>query len=132
MLVEKLTDNEIQMITDYRNHYAYSDSASSISNNFAETSFILREWDSQKSHFLYKLLGEKFMVSKHLSYKKSYEELQDEIANFTERKYGRTERSGEQFMHDYMDLVYSFNSKTSPLTECTIFSKFSKLTYHLS
>lgn len=106
MLIENLSAQELQMITNYRHNYAYSSDAHTMNGTFMDTPFILREWDHQKSQFLYKLLGEKLMVSKHLNYEKSYEELQEEISSFTSRRFGRVGRSGELFCREYFELVY--------------------------
>ena len=106
MLVEKLSTNDIRLIDDYRKNYAFNSDSCDTSSSFEPISYILREWDKRKFEYLYKLLGEQFTISKYLNYSKSYEELQEEIANFTSRRYGRAERSGEIFTQAYMDMLY--------------------------
>ena len=106
MLVEKLSANDIRLIDDYRKNYAFSSEANNTCGAFEDSRSILREWDLRKFEHLYKLFGEQFTISKHLNYSKSYEQLQDEIADFTQKRYGRVARSGEVFASAYYKLLY--------------------------
>lgn len=106
MLIEKLSANDIRLIDDYRKNYSFSSEANETCGRFADTPYVLREWDFQKSQYLYKMFGEQFMISKQFNYTKSYEELQDEISGFTQRRYGRVGRSGELFMKEYSNFIY--------------------------
>ena len=106
MLVEKLSANDIRLIDDYRKNYAFSSEANETCGTFMDTPYILREWDHQKSQYLFKMFGEQFTISRRFNYTKSYEQLQDEIADFINRRYGRVGRSGELFTKKYMDFIY--------------------------
>ena len=106
MMIEKLSANDIRLIDDYRKNYCFSSEANETCGTVMDTPYILREWDSRKSEYLFKLFGEQLTISKEFHYTKSYEELQDEIANFTQRRYGRVGRSGEQFTRAYSDFIY--------------------------
>ena len=145
MLVDKLSVNDIRLIDDYRKNYAFSNEANSTCGNFMDTLYILREWDLQKSQFLYKLFGEQLTISKHFTYMKSYEQLQEEIANFTDRRYGRAERSGAEFSRAYFEMLYpsyyqthyefSEAAKTGMCRlmsdDCLIYNKYDEETFEI-
>lgn len=84
MLVEKIPEKELQLIDWYRNEYI---------NNEVYTyrkkaiDYILREWDKQKSIFLYELLGKKFIVKKQINFQRTNEELYDSFQEY-DSKYG--------------------------------------------
>ena len=99
MLIEKISDKEVDMINTWRKRYAYSYNAHIASNNFIPVIDLLREWESKKSEYLATLFGDNLIMTKTIKYEKSFEELQDELIEMTSYNvgYGRAGRNGNQF-----------------------------------
>lgn len=104
MILEKLTERDLDMLDGYREAYIYNEYHNPIHNNKREMSYILREWESSKQ-MLFKMFGGELILQKPLEYTKSFEELQDEIENLIYLSFGRKERSGGEFIRQYSDYV---------------------------
>ena len=78
MMIEKVLDIEKTQMYDYITDYAFDGYGSH--SNRVSIDTILKPWETAKSEYLYKLLGEKFIVSKEISYEKGVDELTDEIS----------------------------------------------------
>lgn len=73
-MFEKFSDYEKKMMEDYIDAYAFEDSSRGVS-----LKTILKPWEDGKSAYLYKLLGEQFIISKHIVANKSMQEIEDTI-----------------------------------------------------
>ena len=75
-LVKKLSVKELKMVEGYIDAYATRESSRSVDGEY-----ILRIWDEAKSEYLYKMLGEQFIISRNVEFKKGYEEMFKELDN---------------------------------------------------
>lgn len=73
MLRELISQEEYCLMTAYISEYADVDNC--------DIHYLLREWDNKKSEYLYKLLGEKFIVSKNINFSMDIEEIEQSIEN---------------------------------------------------
>ena len=82
MLLEKITDEELEMITTYRENYAFHTSATYYGHySFADSREVLREWASAKQE-LFKLFGENLILKKDFTYERSNDQLMDEFTKY--------------------------------------------------
>ena len=97
------------MMDTWRRWHAWSQEANSCTSTYAPMASILHEWDLRKSEYLAKLFGGKLKMTKHLHYKKSYEELQEEISDMMQEysHYGRAERNGYEFIRAWNNYMYN-------------------------
>lgn len=109
MLVELLSPEELAMMDTWRRWHAWSQDANSRTNTYTPMTSILHEWDLCKSEYLAKLFGGKLKMTKHLHYKKSYEELQEEISDMMQEysHYGRAGRNGYEFNKAWNQYVFN-------------------------
>lgn len=119
-----LSENELTMMDNWRNWYAYSNEASASNNVFVSTHTILHEWNKAKNDHLAKLFGNELILTKNITYLKDTDTLMDEMEAMTDlwngRSYGRKERQGFQFYSNYLDFLrsdvtkqkYSFDTQT--------------------
>ena len=73
-LVKKLSVEELKMVEGYIDAYATRESSRSVDGEY-----ILRIWDEAKSEYLYKMLGEQFIISRNVEFKKGCEEMSNEL-----------------------------------------------------
>lgn len=108
MLIEKLRPEELGMMDTWRRWHAWSNEATSRNGKYAEMVSILHEWDIRKSEYLAKLFGGELKITKHLNYKKSYEELQEELSDMMQEysHYGRAGRNGHEFTRAWNTYMY--------------------------
>lgn len=125
MLIELLSNKELDMIDTYREEYAYSDKAKTLRTNLCPSSYLLGEWEEQKSKYLYDLFGQKLVISKKIKYEKDYDELKEEIEKISSFSYGRVARNGAEFSRAWTD--YILNNRCSFTSE-----QFSGLSWLLS
>lgn len=78
MLVNFLSAEDKAMISKYRRAFAYEYGAS---GDEASTDSLLEEWGNCKSEYLYRMLGEKFIIAKEVTIQKTMEELETKIDN---------------------------------------------------
>ena len=109
MLIELLSSEELAMMDTWRRWHAWSQDSNSRTSTYAPMASILHEWDLRKSEYLAKLFDGKLKMTKHLHYKKSYEELQEEIADMMQEysRYGRAERNGYEFTRAWNKYMYN-------------------------
>ena len=79
MMIEKISKVELTQMTDYISDYAFDDCCTPNCNRVG-IDVILQPWEKAKNEYLYKLLGEKFIITKEISYVKGLEELSEEIS----------------------------------------------------
>lgn len=108
----------MSIIDTYRSAYAVSEHANSHAS-FVDSEKVLQEWNTQKNVFLFRLFDEQLIISKQISYVKSHDELLEEVADFTERRYGRVGRSGEYFYDQFWNLVLGRLDKNIRFDEAT-------------
>lgn len=88
MLVEKLPQNDIDLITTYREWFAANDD---VNGSAAATEYILRLWDTSKQNYLWEMFGEQFILQKNIEFTKDSEmmetELNDNLYNSDSRGY---------------------------------------------
>lgn len=70
-LYNKLNKNEVKMIDAYVDRYA--------APNHVELNKLLQPWEEAKGEYLYKLLGNQFMISKDMEWDKPKSKLNDEF-----------------------------------------------------
>ena len=88
-LYNKLNEKEITMMDRYISDYA--------TYTHAGMTTILKYWDKNKSDYLYKLLGNQFMISKDFEYSKGYSTLFDELSKVLNNRLSATARFIRQF-----------------------------------
>ena len=74
-----LTDNDKELINSYIGKFALSYSENPTTRRCEDMFHILRLWDHAKKDHLFKLLGNKLIAEKQISFTKSPNELQDDI-----------------------------------------------------
>jgi hypothetical protein len=109
MLFDKISADELEMISNYRHWYAYSNESNSQHGSFVSNNELLREWDARKSEYLNKLFGDALIISKKVKYTKSFDELEEEISDMTSQysRYGRVGRNGYEFQKAWGDFMYN-------------------------
>lgn len=107
MLIERISDEEIFMIDNYRQSYAYSENSSCQNGSFIPTKDILKVWEDAKSQYLYKLFGDGLTLTKHLSFTKSFDELSEEMDCMMDgvSQFGRANRNGNTFSDEFFNLT---------------------------
>ena len=109
MLIEKIVEDEMLMMDRYRRDYGWSnDSEIRNINDYAPMASILHEWDNQKSKYLSRLFGGELTLSRKINYQKSYEELQDALADMMDEycRHGRIGRNGSEFVKAWNNYMY--------------------------
>lgn len=108
MLIERISDEEISMIDNYRQSYAYSENSSCRNGSFIPTKDILKVWESAKSQYLYKLFGDGLTLTKRLSFTKSFDELSKEMDCMIDgvSQFGRANRNGNTFSEEFLKLTH--------------------------
>lgn len=111
MLIEKISEHEMEMIDSCRRCYAFSESTENTSGQFASNSYILRLWEKAKAQHLFTLFGGELTLTKHLDFQKSFDELSEELDSLVDGvlTYGRSEREGATFYSKFLDFAYSKN-----------------------
>lgn len=100
MLLEKITEDELEMFNCYREYYAVDENASLNNSVFAPAKEILLPWENAKLSFLYKLFGsDKLILKKEVSYEKSSDQLESEITRNVFR------RQGEKFYNNLYNFI---------------------------
>ena len=109
MLIEKLSSEELAMMDTWRRWHAWSQESSSRNGSYVPMAHILREWELRKGEYLINLFGDELKLTKHLHYKKSQEELQEEISEMMQEysSYGRVERNGYEFTRAWNKYMYN-------------------------
>lgn len=107
MLIEKISNEEISMIDNYRQCYAYSEDSTCQNGSFIPTKDLLKIWEDAKSQYLYKLFGDGLTLTKHLSFTKSFDELSEEMDCMTDgiSQFGRVNRNGSTFSEEFLNLT---------------------------
>lgn len=107
MLIERITDEEISMIDNYRRNYAYSENADEHLGCFVPAQELLKVWENAKSEYLYKLFGDNLTLTKHLNFTKSFDELSEELDCMMDgaTHFGRSGRSGNIFSEEFVRLL---------------------------
>ena len=96
MLIEKITQDEMDAISAYRRKYAFSHGAVR-DGHFTTNENLLREWEDRKGEYLFRLFGEQLILRKEVTYNKSQAELMSEMSDIMNSCYGRVGRSGAEF-----------------------------------
>ena len=91
-IFEKLPDKEL--LEDYIRAYAGYDNVY-IKEPAAPLDFLMRFWEDAKSNYLYKLLGNQFIVEREMSFKKPSEEIENDVNR--NLAYGRMHYFAEEF-----------------------------------
>lgn len=105
MLIEKITEQEFEIMNFYRNSYEFDpegEPTGAISQMPIKE--LLQTWEQNKS-ILYSLLGNELIISKDFEYTKSIEELQEEVANLCWTDFGRKCRNGKKFYEAYTNYI---------------------------
>lgn len=104
-MLEKITEQEIEMMDFYRNTYAFDpDGEPTGAISQMPIKELLQTWEQNKS-ILYSLLGNELIISKDFEYTKSIEELQEEVANLYWVDFGRKCRNGKRFYETYTNYI---------------------------
>ena len=82
---------------------AYKDAYASVGylNKQADYKYVLRHWDEAKGQYLFKMMGEKLIISKHIEYNKAKEDLHSEMNELCNRW------EPCQFIEEFIDKVVS-------------------------
>ena len=108
MLIERISSEELGMMDTWRRWNAWSDASTHRKGHYDPMASILHEWDIRKSEYLAKLFGDTLMMTKHINYNKSYEELQNELSDMMRPSgsCGRAGRNGYDFYRNWNGYVY--------------------------
>ena len=81
----------------------YKDAYASVGhlNKQADYKYVLRHWDEAKGEYLFKMMGEKLIISKHIEYSKAKEDLHSEMNELCNRW------EPCQFIEEFVDKVLS-------------------------
>ena len=110
MIMDALSSDDIRLIDNYRECYAYREDGSR-DGEFADTPYILREWAKCKREYLFKMFGEQLILTRHIEYEKSEDEMADEFHDLVSRNgFGRKERCGGIFYDALFDFVYQYEN----------------------
>ncbi len=120
-LIAKIPEVEMSMMDRYVSSYAASSHAS--------MNRLLRVWNEAKSEYLFKLLGEKFQISKEFEYRKPQgtliRELNNQFDNFSSYCY-RFRKWFDRFLWDHRFELGLTYYRLQPLMEvnCLIYLKY--------
>lgn len=125
MLIDKITDEELSLIDQYRNWYAYKEDSLNKNGSFCSSKTLLQVWDEAKSDYLGRLFNGELIISKHLEFQRSYDELADEMREMFETYYvgsARIARNGSEFFDNYYAFVQSTDAflPTYRLAACSL------------
>lgn len=103
-LVDKITNEEIEMLTNYRDWYAWQEDDLAGSLTLPIREILSKAWEPN-NHLLYKLLGNQLIITKDFHYEKSVDELSCEIDEMIDGHacYGRTNRQGWRFIRNFYE-----------------------------
>jgi len=76
-ILNSISEAEFSAMDSYRRYYAYSDYTDTHKEKGLR--HVLRYWESNKSRYLFKLLGEKLIYSKEIKYERPSEEVYDQF-----------------------------------------------------
>ncbi len=94
MLFNKLSDDDKEMISDYINYYAECPSG----QHQASLEYILRYWDTEKSDYLWYLMGHEFILEKKINYTKNNTLMTESITDVLKME-------GHQFEMEYLNKI---------------------------
>ena len=122
MMIEKVLEVEKNQMYNYITDYAFDGYSSCKERKSMDT--ILKPWDDAKSEYLYKLLGEQFIISKEISYEKGTEELTEEMS----QKLFGWKAPTEEFVREFRNLTsyggkYQYNYSLSGLMDSYMLTK---------
>lgn len=80
MLIEHILPEEIELIDFLRFQYGFTGKPTYAESDVAPVEQLLKEWEKNKSYYLYKLLDENFIVKRHFKYNRSNDELEYELS----------------------------------------------------
>lgn len=101
-----ITPEEYSFMDRYRQDYASNNEAYCNWDNQIPIRNILTPWEKAKSNYLFKLFGDKLILSKEFIFEKPFSELEDEMADMLYgNQFGRLERSGKRFYDDYTSAI---------------------------
>ena len=108
MLIERISSEELGMMNTWRRWNAWNEESINRRNRYAPMTSILHEWDDRKSEYLAKMFGDSLILTKHINYQKSYEELQNELSDMMRpySSYGRAGRNGYEFSRAWNEYMY--------------------------
>lgn len=107
MLFEKLSENDIDLIQTYIECYGPNHNSEVYFYHEKPLSHILRIWDETKSEYLYNLLGQQFILEKHITYKIPIERVRGDLANNIAR--GEMATFNKKFK-EYINMNFDFSS----------------------
>ena len=107
MLVEKLTKNDISIIDNFRSVYGANRDSCPI-YPLKPIEDILTIWDENKGKYLYKLMGENFILEKEISYKRPVDTIRLEIAD--KCNYNNAMRSFRQKFKNFVNSNWDYYS----------------------
>lgn len=79
-MIEQLSQEELNAMKTYIASYAFEESGSDRSQ-IADMDYILRIWETEKSKYLYRLLGNNLKITKDVNYHMSIDEIIDILDN---------------------------------------------------
>ena len=101
MLKSKITAKEWEMMTSWRNMYAFSSEATTCTSTYAPMEDILTPWERAKSEYLDRLFGGELILTKELTYEKDMDTLTREMGRIFDSSFGRNERTACQFADNW-------------------------------
>ena len=117
-LLNQISCTEYEIMERYRDWYAWDGNASANCKTIPIPDLLRLVWAKEKQN-LYKLFGEKLIISKDFEYLKDEDELCDEFERLTDpylkKTYGREQRNGYEFYKNYcawIDKTYYIPSST--------------------
>lgn len=102
ILLDKITEEEYQMMTKYRDWYAWSSNENMNCNTVSIRKILQASWEQNKQN-LYHLLGDNLMIKQEFLYEKSSHEMIrefDRLVSYRET-YGRSNRKGWEFINNF-------------------------------
>lgn len=110
MLIDKISNEELNMIDEYRSMYAYSENAETQNGEFAPSYEVLKVWDKAKSEYLSNLLEGNLKLTKYIEFTKPEAIIRDELDDMLCGAYqglGRVKYDATKFIEEFHQFIHS-------------------------
>lgn len=115
-LLDLITEEEYDMLTNYRNWYAWGEDKTDNCKIFTIRDILSKAWNKEKLN-LFHLLGNQLILEKEYIYEKSVDELCRDMEQVTENVsgFGREGRTGYRFVNNWYKWVRLTFARPNPV-----------------
>lgn len=121
VLLDMITEEEYKMMTNYRDWYGWNEDVGKNCKTVSIREVLNGSW-ARANQDLFKLLGNKLILTKEFLYEKSLCELESELRHMVDNRgeYGRSNRQGYKFVNAYYAWIrYTFPMPSTYYNEDT-------------